>query len=102
VYNSVTHPIKAPTFREVYKLAIKFTEEISINNILWKRRVIITKYQAWYYVNVIFLHLIAGMLIDGLLKICGKKPLYVNIHCVIYVNISIYLIMLYLSVAGIT
>jgi len=102
VYNAIAHPIKRPAFGEGYTLSVKLTEEVPFNSILWKPRLVFTKYQAWYYVNVILFHLIPGVLIDGLLKICGKKPRYVNIHCVIYVNISILLIMLNLAVAGIT
>jgi len=102
VYNSIAHPIKGPAFGEGINLALKLTEVIPFNNIIWKPSVIVTKYKAWYYVNVILLHLIPGLLIDGLLKICGKKPQYVNIYCVTYVNISILLIMLCLPPAGIT
>ena len=87
---------------EEFKLVCKLAEEIPLNNILWKPSVIITKHQAWYRVNVIFLHLIPGLLIDGLIKLSGNMPLYVNTHCVIYINISKLLIMLYLLVAGIT
>ena len=39
--------------------------------------------------NVIFLHLIPGLLVDGLLRLSGKKPLYVNIYFNIYVHIYI-------------
>ena len=102
MYNSITHPMKGISWGEEMKLAAKLTEEIPLNSTVWKPNTIITKYHAWYYVSVIFLYLIPGMLIDGLLKICGNKPLYVNIHCVIYINISKLLIMLYLPVAGIT
>jgi hypothetical protein len=90
------------TLGDMTKLSLKVTEEIPLNGIMWKPNMIMTKYQAWYYVNVILLHLIPGLLIDGLLKLSGNKPLYVNIHCVIYVHINILLIMLYLSLVGIT
>jgi len=102
VYNAIAHPITGPAFGERYILSVKLTEEVPFNSILWKPRLVVTKYQAWYYVNVILFHLIPGVLIDGLLKICGKTPRYVIIYCVIYVNISILLIMLNPAVAGIT
>jgi hypothetical protein len=95
VYNSTAHPMKAITLAGFCETSLKFTEEIPISNILWKPNLHITKYKAWYYVNVIFLHLVPGLLIDGLLKISGKKPLYVNITCIIYVHIYILLMMLY-------
>jgi hypothetical protein len=94
--------MKGTSWGDEFKLVCKFSEEIPLNSIMWKPRVHSTKHQVWYYVNVIFLHLLPGLLIDGLLKICGKKPLYVNTHCVIYVNIFKLLIMLYLPVTGIT
>jgi hypothetical protein len=74
---------------EFKEVGLKSTEVIPLNNILWKPRVAQTKYQAWYRVNVILLHLIPGLLLDGLIKLSGNKPLYVNIRCVIYVNICI-------------
>ena len=81
---------------------LKVIEEIPLSSILWKPNLHITKYQAWYYVNVIFLHVVPGLLIDGLLKLSGKKPLYVNMHCIIYVHIYILLMMLYPPAGGIT
>ena len=102
MYNSATHDIKRITVAEVNEIGFKGAEEFPFNSVMWKPSVIITKYQAWYYVNVIFLHLIPGLLIDGLLKLSGNKPLYVNICCIIYVHIYILLMMLYLPAAGIT
>jgi len=76
--------------------------EIPLNSIMWKPSVFTTKHRAWYYVSVIFLHLNPGLLIDGLIKLSGNKPLYVHIHCIFYVHIYTLLIMLYLPAAGIT
>jgi hypothetical protein len=78
----------------VNEIALKMNEEIPLNSVMWKPSVLTTKYRAWYYVNVIFLHLIPGLLIDGLIKLSGNKPLYVHIHCTIYVHIYILLMML--------
>jgi len=64
----------------------KATEEIPLNSIMWKPSpMLMMKYRAWYYANVIFLHLIPGLLIDGLIKLSGNEPLYVHIHCISYV-----------------
>ena len=102
VYNSAAHPIKGITVSDWSETTFRLAEDIPFNSIMWKPRLVYTKYQAWYYVNVIFLHLIPGLLIDGLLKLSGNKPLYVNIHCIIYVHIYILLMMLYLPAADIT
>jgi hypothetical protein len=102
VYNSAAHKVKRITIAEVNEIGIKLAEEFPLSSIMWKPAMHLTKYQAWYYVNVIFLHLIPGLLIDGLIKLSGNKPLYVNIHCINYIHIYILLIMLYLSAAGIT
>jgi hypothetical protein len=101
VYNSAAHKIKRVTVADVNEIGLKVAEETPLSNIMWIPSVIITKYQAWYYVTVIFLHLIPGLLIDGLIKLSGNKPLYVNIHSVTYVHIFILLIMLCLPAAGI-
>ena len=102
MYNAAAHEVKRITIADVSKIALKMGEEIPLTSIMWKPSVVMTKYQAWYYVNVILLHLIPGLLIDGLIKLSGNKPLYVNIHCIIYIRIYILLMMLYLPAAGIT
>jgi hypothetical protein len=103
VYNSAAHEIKRITIAEVNEIGLKETEEISLIRIICKPSVIMSKYQAWYYVILIFLHLIPGLQIDGLLKASGgEKPLYINIHCIIYVYIYVLLTMVYFPAAGIT
>jgi len=74
---------------DVMEILLKTIEEIPLNSTLWNPSLIMTKYQVWYYVTVIFLHLIPGLLIDGLIKLSGNKPLYVNMHCIIDVHIYI-------------
>jgi len=102
VYNSPIQELKRITLAEMIEIGRKTTEEIPFNSIMWKPSLFKTKYRAWYYVSVIFLHLIPGLLIDGLIKLSGNKPLYVRIHCIFYVHIYILLMMLYLPAAGIT
>ena len=82
VYNSAAHKLKRVTMAEIIQIGLKSVEETPLTSTLWKPSVIVTKYQAWYYINVIFLHLIPGLLIDGLIKLGGNKPLYVNLHCI--------------------
>jgi len=89
VYNSAAHPIKRIKMADLIEISFKLAGEIPFNSIICKPNLMVTKYQVWYYVNVIFLHLIQGLLIDGLIKLSGNKPLYVNIHFIIYVHIHI-------------
>jgi hypothetical protein len=89
VYNAVASKFMTITWDDIMKKGLKALEVVPLNNILWKPSGSYTKYQAWYRVNVILLHLIPGLLLDGLIKLSGNKPLYVNIRCVIYVNICI-------------
>jgi hypothetical protein len=89
VYNAAAHKLKRITLHEVMQIGFKLNEEIPLNNILWKPTGFTTKYQAWYRVNVILFHLIPGLLLDGLIKLSGNKPLYVNTRSIIYVNICI-------------
>jgi fatty acyl-CoA reductase len=102
VYNSAAHPIKRITMADWADINLRMADKIPLTGMLWKAAIYYTKYKTWYYVTVIFLHLIPALLIDGLIRLRGKKPLYVNIHCMINVHIYILLIMLYLSAAGIT
>jgi hypothetical protein len=84
VYNSGGHPIKAITLGELVETTLKLNKEIPINGIIWNPNMCTIKNQTWYIANVIFLHLLPGLLIDGLLKICGRKPLYENLHFIIF------------------
>jgi hypothetical protein len=102
VYNSTAGKVKGMTIAELHEKGLKLNEELPLNSIMWKPSVTITKYHAWYYVYVIFLHLIPGLLIDGLIKLSGNKPLYVQTYCINYAHIYILLLMLYLPAAGIT
>jgi hypothetical protein len=102
VHNSTVHGIKRVTFAELNEIEFKAAEEIPLNNIMWKPSVVATRYHAWHYENIIFLHLIPGLLFDRRIKLSGNKPLYVYIHYIIYVHIYLLLIILYLPAAGIT
>jgi fatty acyl-CoA reductase len=75
VYNSGGHPIKAITLGELTEKGLKLSQEIPMNGIIWNPNVCTIKNQTWYIVNVIFLHLLPGLLIDGLLKLIGRKPM---------------------------
>jgi hypothetical protein len=74
VYNSAALKIMKFTNGEVNKIGIELNEQIPVNGIMWNPTAHSTKYSAWYYLNVIFFHLLPGLLIDGLLKLSGKKP----------------------------
>jgi len=89
VYNSAAHPIKGITIADWTDITMRLSDKIPLTGIMWKEAMYYTKYKTWYYVTVIFLHLIPGLLVDGLLRLSGKKPLYVNMHCFIYVHIYI-------------
>jgi hypothetical protein len=86
VYNAAAGKLKTITLDEMMEIGLKVNKEAPLNSTLWKPRVFCTKYEAWYRVNVILLHLIPGLLLDGLLKLSGNKPLYVNVRCIIYLN----------------
>ena len=75
MYNSAGHKVMSYGNAELNKTGLNLVEEIPLNSIMWKPDLVTTKYSAWYYMNLIFLHLFPGLLIDGLLKLSGKKPL---------------------------
>jgi hypothetical protein len=76
VYNSAAHPIKGITLGDWIDTMLRLAEEIPLNGIMCKAKLHITKNQTWHYVNTILLHLVPGLLIDGLLRLSGNKPLY--------------------------
>jgi hypothetical protein len=81
VYNSAAHPIKGITMAGWTDTTLRLVDKIPLTGMMWKEAIFYTKYKTWYYVNLIFLHLIPALLIDGVIRLRGKKPLYVNIHC---------------------
>jgi hypothetical protein len=75
VYNSAANKILTLTTGEMVQMADKSAQEVPFNGIMWRPSTAMTKCQTWYYLNVIFLHLLPGLLLDGLLKLSGNKPL---------------------------
>jgi len=75
VYNSSAYKLKTLTNSQIIETGLKCTEEFPLNGIIWKPNASVTKCWMWYYLNVIFLHLIPGLLVDELLKLCRRKPL---------------------------
>jgi hypothetical protein len=75
VYNSGGHPIKAITLDKFIEISLKANEENPISGSIWKPNTCTTKMQTWYTANVIFLHLLPGLLTDGLLILSGRKPM---------------------------
>jgi hypothetical protein len=74
VYNSSADKL-ALTSNQILKMGIKLSEEVPLNNIMWKPRAFFTACKVWYHLNVIFFHLIPALLADGIFKLCGRKPL---------------------------
>jgi hypothetical protein len=73
VYNSSTDKLTL-TSNQVLKMAIELSEELPLNGVMWKPNAFFTACQVWYHLNVIFLHLIPGLVMDGFFKLCGRKP----------------------------
>jgi hypothetical protein len=62
------------TAGQMIEIGLKCTEEVPLNGIIWNPNGSMTNSKVWYYLNVIFLHLIPGLLIDGILKFSRRKP----------------------------
>lgn len=79
VYNASANKLTLPA-GQVMSLGIKVAEDIPMNDILWYPNSCITTSLVWYYLNVIFFHLIPALVIDGFLKLCRRKPLMLRLH----------------------
>lgn len=55
--------------------------EAPISNILWFPGGNMTNCRYWNYLRVIFLHLLPAVVIDGILRLLNKKPMYVSNCC---------------------
>jgi hypothetical protein len=74
VYNSTTYKL-ALTSNQILKMGIKLSEELPLNDVIWRPNAFFTASKVWYHLNVVFFHLIPGLVIDGFVKLCGRKPL---------------------------
>ncbi|XP_033224121.1 putative fatty acyl-CoA reductase CG5065 [Belonocnema kinseyi] len=84
VYNCCSGDIKSVSTREVIDTGIQITDEIPLGGILWFPGVTITTNKTIFFILMLFYHLIPAYLVDGILKLAGKKPMLVKLQRKVY------------------
>jgi fatty acyl-CoA reductase len=75
VYNIASNNIKTIPLGAMVEMGIALSKEEPLSNILWIPRASMIRNRTWYFWNVIFFHLIPAVLVDGLFKLRGRKPM---------------------------
>ncbi|KAB0802588.1 hypothetical protein PPYR_04774 [Photinus pyralis] len=90
-YNCSNNDLYPITMKELIDMAKKHMWEVPLSTMLWYPGGGVTPYRLWYYLNVIFLHLLPAVVIDSILRLLNHKPLLVKIQRRIYIaNIALH------------
>lgn len=75
VYNCSSADVKNLSASEVKDMGFRCNEEIPLEDIIWRpaSRQVMNKFV--YVILVLLWHVLPALLIDGLLRISGKKPM---------------------------
>ncbi|XP_011880536.1 PREDICTED: fatty acyl-CoA reductase 1-like, partial [Vollenhovia emeryi] len=85
IYNCTSNQIKYLTNKGSLDVGMKITEEIPLDNILWKPRTILTTSSFVYYILVLLLHVIPATILDGMMKLYGARSIVLRLYRKVYV-----------------
>ncbi|KAL7304301.1 hypothetical protein TKK_0003102 [Trichogramma kaykai] len=85
VYNCSSADIKSISMAEIAQMGISFTEKIPLEDIIWIPSITIATNKFTFYCLMMVLHLLPALLIDGVLKLAGKKSILVRLQRKVYV-----------------
>ncbi|XP_066587954.1 fatty acyl-CoA reductase 1-like isoform X2 [Prorops nasuta] len=86
VYNCASNNIKSISMEELIAIGLYYNERIPLDGIIWHPAVTITRCRVYYYLLVLLTHLLPAVLIDGLLKLSGRKPMLVRLQRKVYIS----------------
>ncbi|CAG9576943.1 unnamed protein product [Danaus chrysippus] len=90
VYNCSSSEIKALTMGEIVELGVEISKKIPLDSLIWHPCGGLTSSRIINYIKVLLLHLLPALLVDGILKLLGKKPMLTKVQRRIYVaNIAL-------------
>lgn len=75
VYNCSSYTIEIITMEELVELGFSITKDIPLEGIIWKPHSTLTKNKFFYYFVMLLLHVLPALFIDGILKLCGIRPM---------------------------
>ncbi|CAH0549649.1 unnamed protein product [Brassicogethes aeneus] len=85
VYNASNNTVAPLTYKELMECGAKMYKECPLNNVIWYPHNEPTA--CWYnhFYKLLFYQLLPALLIDGMLRIAGKKPIVFKLHRRIYI-----------------
>uniref|UniRef100_A0A0C9PTE7 Fatty acyl-CoA reductase n=1 Tax=Fopius arisanus TaxID=64838 RepID=A0A0C9PTE7_9HYME len=84
VYNCASADVKSVSFEELNNMGMRVIHEYPLEGNIWRPGAFHTKSKTVYYILVLLLHLLPGMVVDAIIKSTGRKPMLVNLHRKIY------------------
>ncbi|XP_044261531.1 putative fatty acyl-CoA reductase CG5065 [Tribolium madens] len=84
-YNGSNNDVQPITMGAMVEMGKDICKEVPFNDVLWYPSGSVNKCYYAYLLKVYFYHLLPALLLDGLLKIMGKKPMLVKIQRRIFV-----------------
>nr|XP_032525768.1 fatty acyl-CoA reductase 1-like [Danaus plexippus plexippus] len=85
LYNCSSSEIKALTMGQIVELGMEISKKIPLDSLVWHPCGGLTSSKLVNYVKVLLLHLLPALLVDGILKLIGKKPMLTKVQRRIYV-----------------
>ncbi|XP_011862153.1 PREDICTED: fatty acyl-CoA reductase 1-like [Vollenhovia emeryi] len=75
VYHCSSNGIKSLSLRTITNVGLEITKDIPFENVIWKSQTIITNSNFIYYILLLLLHVIPAIILDGILKLIGARPM---------------------------
>ena len=73
VYNSSSHNLKRITVGELITMSLGCLEKLPLNSAMWYPNNSARNSALVYNIEAILLHMLPAMIIDGILKLSGRK-----------------------------
>ncbi|KAF7988464.1 hypothetical protein HCN44_001037 [Aphidius gifuensis] len=85
VYNCSSADIKSVSLEEVANLGLRCQETYPLEGIIWKPDVLHVRSRFTFFIYVLILHILPSLILDGILKISGKKTMLVKLQRKVYI-----------------
>ncbi|KAL6266507.1 hypothetical protein P5V15_003356 [Pogonomyrmex californicus] len=86
VYNCASNDIKKVDLRNIVQMAFEIAEKIPLEGIIWKPQTMITNNRFNYFCWVLLLHILPALFLDGILKLCGSRPMLLRLQRKVFVT----------------
>ncbi|XP_043266363.1 putative fatty acyl-CoA reductase CG5065 [Colletes gigas] len=87
VYNCTSHDIRRIVNKELVAMGMRINRKLPLDGIIWYPRTLLTNNRVLYYLLTLLFHILPAMLIDGVLKLTGRKPILLGIQEKIYLTV---------------